>query len=316
MTISVIIASYKRVKCLSKCLQSLERQVRKPDEVIIALQEIDKESLQFVKRNKANFNVNIKLALTNGKGKIYQENAALRETKSDTVCFIDDDAVARRDWIKKIEQWYKKDQRIGGVGGRDIVHQPDGSIDEKPVKTVGKITWYGKSIGNHHNIIDSPQYVNFFKGCNMSYRKNLLKKIDENLIGYTVPFEEEWIGLHIQRERYKLIYDPTIIDHFPEPPRKQYQDLRRWNKNTVFIRGHNQVYTLLTFCFLSRKLIFLFYYFLIGDLQNPGPGRLLISLIKKDIRKIKAFVGVSVRGKIGGLFTYHNHIFQNKKLVK
>jgi len=295
----------------------LEKQVRQPDEVIVALQEIDKESLEFVKRNRGNFSIRIKLVLTDRKGKIYQENAALRKTKNDIVCFIDDDAVARPDWIEKIEQWYKKDEGIGGIGGRDIVHQPDGSIDAKPVKVVGRITWYGRSIGNHHNITNSPRYVNFFKGCNMSYRKKLLKKIDENLKGYTVPFEEEWIGLHIQRERYKSIYDPTIIvDHFPEPARKQYQDLRRWNKDTAFIRGQNQVYTLLTFFSLSRKLIFLFYYFLIGDLQNPGPGRLLISLIKKDIRKIKGFTSTSLKGKIAGLFTYHNQIFQNKEQVK
>ena len=314
MTISVIIASYKRIKCLTKCLQSLERQVRKPDEVIVALQEIDKESAELVKRNRGKFALKIELVLTDGKGKIFQENAALNYCETDIVCFIDDDAVAHLDWIEKIEQWYKKDEGIGGVGGRDIVHQPNGSIDAKAVKIVGKITWYGRSIGNHHNITDSPQYVIFFKGCNMSYRKKLLKKIDENLIGYTVPFEEEWIGLHIQREGYKLIYDPFIIvDHFPQPSRKHYQDLRQWNDETAFIRGHNQVYTLLTFFSLSRKLIFLFYYFLIGDLQNPGPGRLLISLIKKDIRKIKGFTSTSLKGKISGLFTYHNQIFRIKE---
>ena len=306
MTISVIIASYKRVECLKKCIQSLEQQLRKPDEVIIALQSSDKESIKFVELNKNKFSIKIGLAVTDKKGKIFQENSALAKIKNDIVCFIDDDAIARPDWLKKIEKWYKKDKKIGGVGGRDIVHQPDGTIDEKTVKVVGRITWYGRSIGNHHNITNLPQYVDFFKGCNMSYRKKLLKRINNNLIGYTVPFEEEWIGLNIEKKGYKLIYDPDIIvDHFPAPPRKDYQDIREWNRNTAFIRGYNQVYTLLTFLSYPRKIVFLLYTFLIGDKQNPGPGRLILSIFKKDFAKIKGFFSPSCRGKIQGLLTYY-----------
>ena len=181
MTISVIIASYKRVKCLSKCLYSLASQNRKPDEVIVALQSIDKESIKFVEENKNKFNIKINLVLTDKVGKIFQENAALKHCKTEIVCFIDDDAAARPDWIRKIEQWYKKDEKIGGVGGRDIVHQPDGTIDEKPVKVVGKITWFGRSIGNHHNIINEPQKVHYLKGCNTSFCNGTSDKWSSNL---------------------------------------------------------------------------------------------------------------------------------------
>ena len=148
----------------------------------------------------------------------------------------------------------------------------------------------------------------------MSYRKKLLSKIDKNLKGDTVPFEEEWIGLHIKREGYKLLYDPTlIVDHFPQPPRKTYQDLRKWNSDTAYIRAYNQAYTLLQYFSFPRKVIFLFYSFLIGDMQNPGPGRLLISLLKKDFEKSKEFLYPSFRGKIQGLFTYHYQTMKNSR---
>ena len=311
LTISVIIASYKRVPSLRKCIKSLEKQDRKPNEVIIALQSVDEESIEFVKDNIGEYNIKLKMVTTNKKGKIFQENAALRQTNGNIVCFIDDDAIAHPDWLKLIEQWYIKDEEIGGVGGQDIVHQPDETIDEKPVNVVGKITWFGRSIGNHHNVIKFVQYVDFLKGCNMSYRKKLLTQINEILLGLTVPFEEEWIGLSIRQLGYKVVYDPSIkVDHFPPTPRKDYQDLRQWNTITAFIRGHNHVYTLLYYFSLPRKLIFLFYTLFIGDFQNPGPGRLLISFFKKDFNRIRGFANSSFRGKINGLFTYHNHIWR------
>jgi len=282
-------------------------QDRKPDEVIVALQSEDKKSGKFLKENNNKFNINLKLALTDKKGKIFQENAALRQTNGDIVCFIDDDAIARQDWLEKIEEWYIKDKKIGGVGGRDIVHQPDGEIDEKKVKTVGKITFYGRSIGNHHNITNKPQEVHYLKGCNMSYRSDLLDSIDSNLQGSDVIFEEQWIGLHIIKQGYKIIYDPQIlVDHFPSELKGEIK--RDYNKQRVFLRANNQIYILLSFFSLPRKLFFLFYTFFIGDSQNPGPGRLIISFVKKDFNTIWGFIPSSFRGKIKGLFTYHNQI--------
>ena len=42
------------------------------------------------------------------------------------VCFMDDDAAARPDWLERIER-HHSDPTVGGAGGRDVVHL-DGQV--------------------------------------------------------------------------------------------------------------------------------------------------------------------------------------------
>ena len=68
------------------------------------------------------------------------------EARGDIICFTDDDAGPWSDWIERIEKHFR-DPIIAGVGGRDIVIVDGKSIKGK-CKVVGKMSWFGRCIGN------------------------------------------------------------------------------------------------------------------------------------------------------------------------
>ena len=64
----------------------------------------------------------------------------------DIIAFTDDDAVPRREWLRRALTHFA-DPRVGGVGGRDLVATGD---HDPTAFVVGRIGRWGKVIGNHH----------------------------------------------------------------------------------------------------------------------------------------------------------------------
>lgn len=145
---------------------------------------------------------------------IAKENAGLGLATGEIVCFMDDDAAARANWLERIVAWYA-DPSVGAVGGRDLVRLDDRVLDE-PARDVGRVRWFRRLIGNHHKHSVGARDVDFLKGVNMSFRRALLPRIDERLDG-PVPYGFEIdLGLHVRGLGYRLVYDPEIVvDDYP-----------------------------------------------------------------------------------------------------
>jgi hypothetical protein len=73
--------------------------------------------------------------------------AGVTGARSEIVAFLDDDAVRRADRLERLLRHFR-DPRVGGVGGRDVWRneEPRG----QPTEDVGRITPWGKRIGNHY----------------------------------------------------------------------------------------------------------------------------------------------------------------------
>ncbi|MFH0731788.1 MAG: glycosyltransferase family 2 protein [Candidatus Omnitrophota bacterium] len=273
MIIDVLVPA-TRASMAVKCLLSLAGQQRRPDTVVVIMQRRDtktQEAVQdFIKRGS----LNVAAVLVEAPGIIDATNAGLKVCCGDIICFIDDDARAKKDWIQRIEAYYA-DEKIGGVGGRDIVYFGD-KIDEKPVKKVGQVTWCGRVIGNHHHIVKMPKRVTHLKGCNMSYRRKLLFPLDKNLKTQIEMPEPEWeldIGLSISMRGYKIIYDPNIlVEHYPAS-----STYNRNMRKSISVR--NQTYVLLKHFPLCRKIIYIIFAFLIGQRSRPGILQFIIELL-------------------------------------
>ena len=211
-----VVVPCTRADTIARCLDSLLKQSRYADEIIV-VQANDKDIQRALDSFQQEKGVNIKRVFAPGPGVVKALNAGIRNCATDIICFIDDDACAKEDWIKLIEGHYK-DHNVAGVGGRDILHC-QGKIFQKRVKNVGKISWYGKIVGNHHNITNVVKSVDFLKGCNTSYRRESIPPLDENLgLGRETRTDPHWeidIGLLIKKSGRKILFDPHImVDHY------------------------------------------------------------------------------------------------------
>ena len=177
MKLTVLIPTWKRGDLLEKCLQSLAEQERQADEVIVVYRDVDPEAQEYI----SHFAEKLPLVrvMVEAPGVIHAENMGLEKVTSDIVCFLDDDAEVPAHWLKLIEEHFSRDSSLAGVGGPDYIVL-DGDY-RKECHTVGKITWYGKVIGNHHQKVVRLQEVDVLKGVNMSFRKSFIEPLDEKL---------------------------------------------------------------------------------------------------------------------------------------
>lgn len=59
------------------------------------------------------------------KGLSHARNAGIAESCGEIVCFLNDDAVAKEDWLAQLQTAYQSDSEFGAVGGKAILKQPD-----------------------------------------------------------------------------------------------------------------------------------------------------------------------------------------------
>ncbi|MCK4352838.1 glycosyltransferase [candidate division WOR-3 bacterium] len=319
MQASVIIPAFKTGR-LKACLQSLSFQTILPKEVII-LSHKDLNVGTILSCAKE-LNYLLKIIEVKDKNNLTPLlNKALKSVTGSLICFTDPDTAPEPCWLEKIIKTYiggtsargglpvSDKSFIGGVGGRDEIYRFNTPIDSKmvgaynpahklcagPVYNVGKLTWFGRIIGNHHELLDKSKEVDFLKGCNMSFRRELLEEFDENLLGF-YRWEQD-MCFKIKAKGYKLIYNPEIrVKHFKEEEKLTAQDF--------FIISHNTTYLLLKYLSLPRKLIFLFYTFFIGQRNNLGFLRSLLLLFQSPSLTLFDNTLACIQGKLKGIKTY------------
>ena len=300
MKISVIIPTYKRKIFLEKCLKALKKQKRKPDEIIIVAREEDNETIEFLQVEKNEID-NLRIVTVNKPGQAYAMNAGVEIACGDIICFTDDDAEPFPDWLERIEKWYEKNENIGGVGGRDIIIENGKIKCDSPCKKVGKLQWFGRAIGNHHLSLHPllPVEVDILKGVNMSFRSEILKKykFDMLLNSYSSVHNDFDMSLNAKKEGYKLIYDPEIKVYHHAVPRISHQ---RGDEIGVYEYSFATVYVLLKHLSPIRKVIFLLYFFLIGQRTSYGPILYLYDFFRWKRIPLK-ILKLSIKGKIEGL---------------
>lgn len=300
MKLSVIIATYARPDDLRGAVQSLDRQTRLPDEIIVVAWKGDTPTLtalaDLARREPAGSVLpELRVVLTEKNGVTAKENAGMREARGDVLCFMDDDARARPDWLLRLEAHYR-DPGVGAAGGRDVIWL-QGRVFERETRTVGRVHFLGRLSANHHERVRSLQEVDFLKGCNMSFRREALAPIDERLVG-VIPYGFEIdLGLCARRKGWRILYDPDIqVDHYPTT------NYSADSREMAFIVNHNQTYVLLKHLAWPRKLAFLAYTFGVGDKNTIGLARVPNLALRHHWPA--AVLKAQFAGKLAGIRTY------------
>jgi GT2 family glycosyltransferase len=304
MKASVIVASYRRPVMLKQCLASLLSQDRPPHEVIVVTKVHDPESARAVhdferERSSEWPLVNVQVVENSI---LAAENAGLQAATGDVACFLDDDAVARQDWLARLLAHYQ-DERVGAVGGRDMLYVDGELYTAGQPGRVGEITWYGRMYGNHHLGADGLREVCLLKGVNMSVRRDLVRCIDPRLRGDVTYHWEDDLCLSVQAQGYRVLYDPLlVVDHYAG---RSMTDRELDSRQILFDNNHNATYVLLKHLPLPRKLIAFCYTVLVGDGNAWGLASVARQiLLGRHPLSFARVLGPSLGGKLSGLRTY------------
>lgn len=306
MKISVLIPTFCRVDDLDRCLQAVLSQNVKPHEIIVIAREEDTETLHYI-GNLNTASIPVKLVETNIPGVVQAMNKGLRVATGEVVAITDDDSEPFPDWLEQIENVFASNEKAGGVGGRDWIHQ-DGNILDGKAASVGSIQWFGRRIGNHHLGIGAAREVDFLKGVNCAYRTEPLKKIgfDSRLLGKGAQVHWELsVGLTLKRMGWTLIYDPLIgVGHYPS---QRFDEDKRNEFNPIALRNavHNETLVILEHLPSARKLLFLTWALLIGSKSSPGLLQLLRGLLMRKRKVISAYYA-TLKGRCMGIIEWTN----------
>ena len=116
--ISVAVCTYNRADVLPKCLESLINQTT--DKELFEVLIIDNNSTDDTKRIALDFcgkNTNFKYIFEEKQGLSHARNRAIDEAKGTYIAYIDDDAIADKEWVKNILDAIKTDSSMVAFGG-------------------------------------------------------------------------------------------------------------------------------------------------------------------------------------------------------
>jgi glycosyltransferase involved in cell wall biosynthesis len=214
MRLTVGIPSFRRPAELRRALDSLTRQERPVDEVVVVAREDDRET-HCVAGEFASV-LPIVLERVEKPGVVAAYNRAMDAATGDILSLIDDDAAPHSDWAKKIIQTFEDEPDLAGLGGKDHIFE-DGRWLEGEEPVVGIVKWNGRTIGNHHLGVGPRRDVDTIKGVNMSIRMSSLGKLrmDERLRGGGAQWHCELkLCLDLKAQGRRLAYDPSVVvDH-------------------------------------------------------------------------------------------------------
>jgi len=274
LSVGVLVCTYRRPADLKRCLEGLRRQTRLPDDVIVVRRDTDDATREWLDR-RANDGLPVRVQVVSHPGIVAARNTGHDACRTDILASIDDDVVPHAEWLARMERHFLSDRTIGGVGGRDHVHDGE-RFDERLAPVVGRLQWFGRPIGNHHLGYGPPRLVQNFKGANMAFRAEAMAGIrfDTRLTGRKIEAHEDLaFSLAVWRRGWKLVYDPAVlVYHYAGRPEKRAYSAVSAAVDPVEIQdaAYNMVVALWDGLTPLRRLAFILWSFLIGTKVEPG----------------------------------------------
>ena len=127
--ISVVIATRNREHWLADTLESLTKQTRPPNEIIVVDNASEDNTREVVFRFQDRLPV--KYVYEGKKGIPYARNCGVKVARGGIIAFLDDDSSADENWLKYIETPFIRDPNIGIVGGLIKPHNVNNGPIEK-----------------------------------------------------------------------------------------------------------------------------------------------------------------------------------------
>jgi glycosyltransferase involved in cell wall biosynthesis len=224
--ISVVISTYSKENQgqVLDCIRSLREQSFLPNEILLILDH-NPDLVSFFKSVVPS---DVKVVMSDGFGLSYARNAGAKKAKSEIVAFIDDDAIAHRDWLGAVFKNFSEPSVVG-VGGLVAPLLAEGkSFEWFPEELNWVIGCSYKGLSNRREAIRNPI------GCNMSFRRSIFEDVgyfrhDVGRLGKTLlDGEEPEFSMRVLRKNpgAKIMNDPSaVVLHNVSPRRMTFKYL-------------------------------------------------------------------------------------------
>jgi GT2 family glycosyltransferase len=274
LSVGVLVCTYRRPADLARCLAGLRAQARPPDDVIVVRRDSDDATRAFL-QSRPDDGLPLRVQVVSRSGIVAARNTGHDACETDILASIDDDVVPHPEWLARMEGHFLADPTVGGVGGRDHVHDGE-KFDERLASIVGRLQWFGRPVGNHHLGYGAPRRVQNLKGANMAFRAVAMAGIrfDTRLTGRKIEAHEDLaFSMAVWRRGWTLTYDPAVlVYHYAGRPDKRAYSAVSAEIDPTEIRdaAYNMVVALWDGLTPLRRVIFIIWSFLIGTKVEPG----------------------------------------------
>jgi GT2 family glycosyltransferase len=235
---TVIIITRNRPKVLSDCLDHLANQSYAYFETFV----VDSSDNYDTRDLLTSWPAIHYLSIWDGRNNMPSaRNLGLSHTRGDIVAFIDDDSMVFPNWLENIVSGYSG-ELIGGVGGRIL----DNFIKVDPNDTrIGKVFPDGTVVQNFSRSIENPIIVEWFGGCNMSFRRSILNDLGgfDPKYGGSNSYEDVDMSTRVRKAGYQLMLIPSaVVDHIFAPRVAGVVTRDYENPNVRYHFIHNRAY--------------------------------------------------------------------------
>jgi cellulose synthase/poly-beta-1,6-N-acetylglucosamine synthase-like glycosyltransferase len=298
MKISVLVPSYRRPAALQRCLEAIWAQERYADQVLIVARRDDFETWSVVEMCSRHRPIEVVDVFQ--PGVVHAMNRGLSRCEGDILAITDDDAAPRADWLARIEAHFRDDRMIGGVGGRDWIHE-NGRVAAGQKALVGRVMWFGRAVGNHHLGVGAARDVDVLKGVNCSFRMEAIRPIgfDERLKGEGAQVHWEMcLCFALRRGGWRLVYDPAVaVDHYPAP-RFDRDQRGKFDPQATADRTYNYRLALQEVSPVWRRAAAYAWHYAVGTRDEPGLANLLRMLARRDPDALSRFRAAHSRAAV------------------
>lgn len=244
MRVSVVINTYNRAAQLRDALASLSRQTHDALEVVV----VDGPSTDGTDTLLANWSGDLKVETCPVANLSVSRNIGLRAASGEVVAFLDDDAVAHRQWIEALALAYN-DPAVQGAGGFTIDHTGFGfqsryTLCDRLANAVGtSVVDPGPRLGTPGAFL----YPSLL-GTNCSFRRDALLRIGGFDEAFAYMYEETDVCLRIQDAGGRIVTVPeALVFHRYAPSHLRTPDRV---PRSLFTQARSKAH----FCFKHRRL--------------------------------------------------------------
>lgn len=209
MKVSVVICAHteRRWDDLRNAVRSVQDQAHAAHEIIVVVDH----NQDLLARARAHLREAVVVENHEPPGLGGARNSGVEHAVGDAVAFLDDDAVASREWLALFVEGYR-DPQVMGVGGAIEPNWERG----RPAWFPEEFDW---AVGcTYRGMPSRPQAVRNLLGANMSYRREALEAAGRFRLGYGCDETEFCIRLARLWPRGKLLYVPEakVLHRVPD----------------------------------------------------------------------------------------------------
>ena len=305
--VSVLLATWRRPEMLVRCLAALGRQTRRPGQVVVAVRRDDAATLAVLGPAGDGLRaagVRVDVVEVEPGPLTASMNAGLGRTVGELVALTDDDSEPWPDWLERLAGALA-DPAVGGAGGRDWL-----PVERGDAAVVGRVSWYGRVVGNHHLGRGPARDVELLKGVNCCFRGDELRRIgfDRRLRGRgNVSHWELSLCFAIRRAGWRLVYDPAIcVDHHLAVRHDGDTNVRGTLEPRSLTDGvFNETLAVLEYLPPARRAAFVAWASFVGTWEYPGLLQLTRLTLQRRAESAERWQA-TVAGRLDGLQSFRS----------